>query len=61
MEELRRVGWGLYTKHRGIIFSMSRNVVVSFADVVATIWNIVYDLKTRRDLQNYTNKTVFEL
>ncbi len=27
----------LYTKQRGIVFSMSRNIVVSFADVIATI------------------------
>ncbi len=30
------------------VFSMSRNVVVSFADVIATIWNIVYDQNTSK-------------
>ncbi len=40
--------WGLYTKRRGIIFSMSKNVAISFADAIATIWNIVYDQNTSK-------------
>ncbi len=37
---------GLYAKQRCIkVFPMSRNVVVSFADAIAVIWNIVYDLR----------------
>ncbi len=29
--------WGLYSKHRGIICFDVRNVIVSFADAIATI------------------------
>ncbi len=38
--------WGgevIYEMSRYNFFWMSRNVVVSFADAIATIWNIVYD------------------
>ncbi len=50
---------GLYPKHRGIIFSVFRNAVISFADATATIWNIVYDRNTTKESVKLHEQNIF--